>query len=301
MSVTQLTIPVAAQLVALDLDGTVLAPNGHVTPRTRDAIRALVASGIRACIATGRTWSESRHVIAETGLTGPGVFAGGAVINEMATGERLASTHVAGDLARAVCRILHAAGQAAMVYQAGAPAGDADWLVSAEHPMPPTVPEWFARFDSTFRRASGLDAADHAHTVRISTVASAAVGDALARRLVEALGDRVYLHQITVPPSGAQVLEVFDASVDKWRGLLSVAMLSDVDPRAILAVGDDVNDLPMLRNAAVGVAMGNATPLVRQLVKRTLGTNADDGLAAWLDEITACAGNLATLARGRGR
>ena len=51
--------------MALDLDGTVLSPAGHVTPRTRDAIRAVTARGIRVCICTGRTWSESRAVAAE--------------------------------------------------------------------------------------------------------------------------------------------------------------------------------------------------------------------------------------------
>ena len=95
-----------------------------------------------------------------------------------------------------------------------------------------------------------------------------------------------------MPTAGFQVVEVFDASVDKWRGLLNVALQLEIDPRAILAVGDDVNDLPMLRNAAVGIAMGNATPLVRGLAIRTIGTNAEDGLAVWLEEVATNRGRL---------
>src|SRR3954471_9067924 len=98
------TLPTRAALVALDLDGTVLSPAGHVTPRTRDAIRAVTARGIRVCICTGRTWAESKAVVDEGQLQGPGVFVGGAVVNDMQTGAILARSHIESGLAREICR-----------------------------------------------------------------------------------------------------------------------------------------------------------------------------------------------------
>lgn len=284
-------LPTRAQLVALDLDGTVLSPTGHVTPRTRDAIRAVTARGIRVCICTGRTWSESKTVVDEGQLTGPGVFVGGAVVNEMATGEILASSHIDPQLARDVCRTFHESGLAAMAYQAGGH-GDVDWLLSAEYPMPPGVTRWLAHFGSSHRSVAHLESFAHEHTVRISTDDLISRCDEVAIRLFERFGQRIYLHQITVPSQGIEVVEVFDAAVNKWEGLLQVAKLTNLDPRAIVAVGDDINDLPMLRNAAWALAMGNAKPQVHEVVHQTIGSNADDGLAAFLETLAATDGAL---------
>jgi hydroxymethylpyrimidine pyrophosphatase-like HAD family hydrolase len=82
-----------------------------------------------------------------------------------------------------------------------------------------------------------------------------------------------------------RVLEVFDPAVNKWQGVLHVAGRHGILPGAIVAVGDDVNDLAMIRAAALGVAMGNAPEHVRAQAKRVIGNNGQDGLAAFLEEI----------------
>jgi hydroxymethylpyrimidine pyrophosphatase-like HAD family hydrolase len=67
------------------------------------------------------------------------------------------------------------------------------------------------------------------------------------------------------------------------RGLLAEAGIA---PRDLLAVGDDLNDLGMLRLAGRGVAMGNAPPAVKDAAHEVTGTNDDLGLAATLEKFT---------------
>jgi len=105
--------------------------------------------------------------------------------------------------------------------------------------------------------------------------------------LTEKFGERVFLQRLFVPSAGVEVLEIFDPSVNKWEGILQVAARHDVKPEQIIAVGDDVNDLHMIRSAGLGVAMGNARPEVQAAAKRVIGHNADDGLAAFLEELVA--------------
>ena len=93
------------------------------------------------------------------------------------------------------------------------------------------------------------------------------------------------VHNLLVPAYGVEVLEVFDPAVNKWEGILHVARRHGVDPAQIVAIGDDVNDIPMIKNAGLGVAMGNAKPEVQAVAKRVIGKNADEGLAAFLDEL----------------
>ena len=50
-------------------------------------------------------------------------------------------------------------------------------------------------------------------------------------------------------------------------------------------MGDDVNDIPMIRSAGLGVAMGNAIPEVKAAADRIAPTHDNDGLVevvAWL-------------------
>jgi hydroxymethylpyrimidine pyrophosphatase-like HAD family hydrolase len=81
------------------------------------------------------------------------------------------------------------------------------------------------------------------------------------------------------------VLEVFDPAVNKWEGVLHVARLHGIEPGQIVAIGDDVNDVPMIRNAGLGVAMGNAKPEVLEVAKLVIRRNDEDGLADFLNEL----------------
>ena len=80
-------------------------------------------------------------------------------------------------------------------------------------------------------------------------------------------------------------MEAFDQAVNKWQGILHVAARHGVEPEQIIAIGDDVNDLPMLRQAGLGVAMGNARPEIKAQAKRVIKTNHEDGLAEFLEEL----------------
>lgn len=278
--------PGRVQLIALDLDGTVLSPTGHVTPRTRKAIRDVIEAGITVCIATGRSWWESRRVIAEAELEGPGVFVGGAIVNDMPSGKSLAHTKMRPLDAQHVCHIMDESGLAAMVMQDAFHA-DIEWLISAELEMPPTVPEWLAHHSSSFRRVQGLRSAAHDWTIRVSTVASHDASETLFSRLSRELSDRVYLHQITIPTTGTRVLEVFDRTVNKWTGVKQIAGMINVPESNIVAVGDDMNDLHMLQHAGLGVAMGNANEHVKRIAQGEIASNAEDGLADFLEKLLA--------------
>ena len=62
------------------------------------------------------------------------------------------------------------------------------------------------------------------------------------------------------------MLELVPTGVDKWVGLQQLMKDLDIPREAIMGVGDGGNDLSMVQNAGVGVAMGNAVPEVRHLL-----------------------------------
>ena len=71
------------------------------------------------------------------------------------------------------------------------------------------------------------------------------------------------------------ILEAFANETSKWEALKYIAQGHRIGTGAIAAVGDDVNDLPMIRGAALGVAVSNA----KDEVKAAADIVAENGLA----------------------
>ena len=71
--------------------------------------------------------------------------------------------------------------------------------------------------------------------------------------------------------------------MDKAEGLFALGRRLGLEPARIMACGDSGNDLPMLRRAGVGVAMGNASPAVKAAARFVTDTNDNDGVARALE------------------
>ncbi|SEN72755.1 hypothetical protein SAMN04489762_2682 [Terribacillus saccharophilus] len=78
-------------------------------------------------------------------------------------------------------------------------------------------------------------------------------------------------------------LEIVDAKASKGNALKKLAKKLDMKQEDIIAIGDSMNDLPMLEIAGTKVAMGNATEEVKQHCDYTTETNEDDGVAHMLE------------------
>lgn len=276
------------RLLAIDMDGTLLGPDSRVSSRTRAAVHAALDAGLAITFATGRNWTESRTVLADVGYEGPCVFVGGASVIDTSNGQTLLCQRMTASLARELCGRFEADGHAACALQDTASAG-VDYLISAEYAMSEALTRWLAVTAATYRRVAPgtLPRHDHADTVRVGIVASPQVVDAMQVSLDQQYGNAIVRHAIHVPAYGVDVLEVFDPGVSKWRGVRCVAERLGIAGDAVIAVGDDVNDVPMLRSAGLGVAMGNARPAARAAADLVIGANAEDGLAEFIESLIA--------------
>ena len=71
------------------------------------------------------------------------------------------------------------------------------------------------------------------------------------------------------------------SEANKWEGLNAHFGISTA---GILAFGDDYNDIEMLKNAGIGVAVGNAIDEVKAVADYICDTNDNDGVAKWVEE-----------------
>jgi Cof subfamily protein (haloacid dehalogenase superfamily) len=271
-------------MIAIDLDGTLLSPRNEVTKRTKDAVHQALKAGLLVCFATGRNWTESRTVVEAVEHYATAVFAGGAMVVDTGRDVTLHRMMMDGALAAELCRHLEAEGHAVLALQDTTAAG-VDYLVTGEAELNDATRAWMAITHAKVRTVPRLGEFDHAHTIRVGIVAARELVHASTRSLDAAFAGRIVHQSLYVPAYGVEVLEVFDPAVNKWQGILHVARHHGIDPSEIVAVGDDVNDVPMLQSAGLGVAMGNARPEIQAVARRVIGTNAEDGLAAFLEEL----------------
>ena len=274
------------KMIAIDLDGTLLSPRNEVTKRTKDAVHGALRAGLLVCFATGRNWTESRTVVEAVEHYASAVFAGGAMVVDTERDVTLHKMMMDPALAAELCGHLEAEGHAVLALQDTDVAG-VDYLVTGEAPLNEATRQWMNVTAAKVRTVPRLRDHDHPHTVRVGIVAPPEQVRASTRSLDQAFAGRIVHQSLYVPAYGVEVLEVFDPAVNKWQGILHVARHHGIEPEEIIAVGDDVNDVPMLKSAGLGVAMGNARPEIRAIAKRVIGTNAEDGLAKFLEELVA--------------
>ena len=90
--------------------------------------------------------------------------------------------------------------------------------------------------------------------------------------------EAVSLHTIRSPRYRDYLCEIAPAGVTKWSAVLEMARGWGIGPDSVCAVGDDLNDVPMVAGAGLGIAMGNAVAEVCAVADRIVGRHDDDGL-----------------------
>ena len=272
------------KLIAIDLDGTLLSPSSQVTARTKAAIHRALAAHLLICFATGRNFTESKMVLEAIEHYDSAVFVGGAMVIDTRQRVTLHRTVMDSELARELCGFFESHGQAALALQ-DTEAEGVDYLISSELPQHFDTGRWLKRTGASAKLTAGLASHPHPHTVRVGTVAVGDVAQTIHRELQGIFGERIFSHCFV--GGDVSVIEVFDPSVNKWQGILHVAERHHIKPEEIIAIGDEINDITMVKNAGLGVAMGNAHPDLLKYAKKVIGRNAEDGLAIFLEELLA--------------
>lgn len=264
------------RLVGLDIDGTLLNSTGQLTRRTEKAIRACIEAGCHVVPASGRPWGGLPGAFTSIPGVDWAVTANGATLVDLAAGQvaerRWMSREdwfFAWDLTAGFDRVMDlfldgwGYSETAKLARAEewAPAGLAGYLRSSRRAVE-DVPA-FARQQAAIEKAN-LFFTDPAQRLE-------------AWRLLEESG------RFEVSSSSAVGIELNAKGVDKAEGLFALGRRLGIEPAFIMACGDSGNDLPMLRRAGVGVAMGNAAPEVKAAARFVTDTNDNDGVAKALE------------------
>ncbi len=287
----------SVDIIAIDLDGTLLGPDGKVSNANANAIERARDAGVMVLPCTGRGFVECVGILTDINAAGPAVVAGGAMIVDAKTGQTLHRLGVSPEITNAATGFIHDAGHAALVLKDATTTGHDYLVVTSEddHPVDPVSIWWFQTHRLTTRFVRSLEQDEHpGATVRVGLVADAHDSIPLMNRMTKALGSEVLLHSFPAlvnanaeKRQGRQVhvLEVFDKQAHKWSAIEWVAGDTPLLGTRVAAIGDHINDVSMLEGADIGIAMGNAAEPARKAADIITRSNADDGVAFAIDQL----------------
>lgn len=275
------------RLLALDVDGTLLDRGGALRPSTAAAVARAAAAGIRPVLCTGRRYRRALPVAERLGLDAPLVCNSGALVKDPAGHRTLWRADLDAPLLARLLDLFRARDQPVVTFTDRDPAG-LDFTVAAF----PTGRPLFDEFVALNRPHAEIDPLwlDRAATPGSAHFHVCAVGErpemlALEAAVRAAFPGRVQTFVQKSPRYTGWMCEVLRHDASKWSAVLHLAELWGVAPGAICAVGDDMNDIPMLRGAGLGVAMGHAPAAVLGAADLVTGDHDEDGVSALIDDV----------------
>jgi Cof subfamily protein (haloacid dehalogenase superfamily) len=250
------------QLIALDLDGTLLNPSDAISPANREAVAAALARGVHVVLVTGRGSDAPLAFARDLGLTDPMICAHGAMTKDVRTGLDVRHVAIPHQYSAPLIRFAHERQLDGAVY-----------------------------LDERFYRRSGsrlhMDDMQGPHWVEIENLLGLADREPtfirfFGKAAVDAISERfagMPVHFKFETWGAFEELAITSLEATKERALAQLCGDLRVPAERVLAIGDSRNDVPMLQWAGVGVAMANALPEVIDAVEHVTAGNDEDGVA----------------------
>lgn len=253
------------KLIALDLDGTLVHDATHIPEANLQAVRRAMERGVTVAIATGRMHSSAETFVSRLGLEGtPLISYNGAMIRVPGATEPLLHVPIPADLAAEI--VQHAVEE---WYHLNYFLNDVLYVSCMDH--------WswlyhrrtgnFPVLAGDLRRFAGQT------PTKLLIAAQPEEVPALLAKEQALYGDRLY-----VTRSMPEYIEFLNPEASKGAALRWLAEHLGLQREQVMAMGDMLNDLPMIEWAGIGVAMPEAEERVRAAAD-FVPQSAEEGVA----------------------
>ena len=259
--------PLDIRMVAIDLDGTLLNDSKQVSAQTLEALRGVVERGVKVVIASARPPRSVRHIYNQLGLDTWQINYNGALIWDEPAKRVIFHRPMNCDLVRDLIEIARSKFDSV--------------LVTCE-----ILDRWYTdRFDQSYTTETGrlfkpdviapLDQFCNQPITKLLLLGEKEMIDQL-----ESHADRTPATNVTVVRTDPELLQIMDKGVSKGAALQIVAEHYQIPLENMMAIGDAPNDVGILKIAGIGVAMDNASEIVKDAADWIAPSNNDHGVHA---------------------
>lgn len=264
--------PSSMRLLALDVDGTLLAANGGPRIGLVAVLARAQERGMRVVLCTGRRYRRAREIAQAIGLHAPLVCNSGALVKDPRTDETLWRADLSLSTLQRVLKVFADHGKLPMSFVDIQP-GERDIVL----PAWPTGQVYFEEYlernaghalvDARWPDDSPLAPRSRFH---LCAVGSRAEMLAFESKLAPALNQEIQTFVQKSPLYSGWMCEVLRRDAGKWTAVRVLAALWFIPTEQVCAFGDDLNDAAMIEQAGWGVAMPHAPECVRAVADQVL-------------------------------
>lgn len=269
------------KLIALDLDGTLLDSDKHLSAENADALQLAADSGAQIVPTTGRFFGGMPQVIRELPYLRYAITVNGAQVQDIRTGRSIYRAEIPLPRALAIMEYLDTL---PVIYDCYC--GNWGWMAR-------TMQEKAAEYIS------------NPHSLKMVLDLRTPVDD--LKEYLFTRGDDVQKIQLFIKDTSQRPaimteieqrfpdtvassslsnnIEINDSSANKGDAVRALAAYLDIDMQQTVSFGDGSNDLSMIRACGLGVAMANACPAVLEAANRITASCDENGVAAVINTI----------------
>lgn len=282
------------QIIASDMDGTLLNDHMVISKRNAAAIKAAQKAGVHFVVSSGRGYTEIKPLIEEAGFNCPMITLNGAQVFDE-TGNLLSSAAINDTLASKVLHLLKKKGLYFEIVTSAGIYSDsktnrienfAELLtrVSPETPYKLAVSMAAARFElmNVNYTDDYLKIIDDPSLKVYKFVTFSNEGP---KKLDPIRKELKQFDSLVVTSSSSSNIEINHVNAQKGAALQAFADLMNVPMDNVMAIGDNNNDMSMLKVAGISYAMDNAIIEVKQTAKRLTKSNTEDGVGIAIEEV----------------
>jgi Cof subfamily protein (haloacid dehalogenase superfamily) len=282
---------VSIQLIAIDIDGTLMPSTGpKISPRNCAALRAAEAAGIEIVIATGRRQAFAMPLIAQVGLSDDSVMisSNGAVVRGF-DGELLDRRFLPVETARQLCVALRGYGTLVFTFDRE---GTGSLVIENLQQLHARIDRWVEANRSYLVEVRPIERAFDGGEEPIQGMICGTVAEMMSAEqnlLLSEVSGQIAMHRTEYAARDLSILDLLPPGCSKGAALGSLASIRGLERSQIMAIGDNLNDLEMLEYAGRAVVMANASQEMLALAERggwdVTASNDEDGVAVAVEEV----------------
>lgn len=284
------------QIIASDMDGTLLNDKMVISKRNAAAVKEAQKQGVHFIVSTGRAYDEVKPLITEAGFNCPMITLNGAFVLDE-DGKEISAAPIPDSIAKKIMLTLKKNGLYFEVITAKGVCSDnkakrienfAELLASISPDTPYKLAVTLASARMELMNINYvdnyMDLVDDPKTVIGKIVVFSPEGQKVLGPIKDKLSKN---DNLVITSSGPGNIEINHVNAQKGVALQAYADSLNIPMDNVMAIGDNNNDVSMLKAAGISYAMGNGSDEVKMLAKYITAPNTEDGAGIAIEEVLA--------------
>lgn len=263
-------------MLVLDIDGTLVGSDKTISEKTREAIIKAQQRGKIVAIASGRSIAGIRKTASNISLEQYGGYViayNGTTVVNCKTGECIYNQMVPKELVKPVYEAAKRVNAGIVIYN-----DNTKEMISGNG-----LNEYI-KIDAEACNVTINEVSDFVKAVNFPFNKFLLSGKPEHMAEVEKIMAKEFGDRLNVFRSDPFYVELLPRYVDKGVAVEKLVKHLDIQREKVICIGDSYNDLPMLRFAGMGVAMGNAQQEVKEMADYVTASNDEDGIVNVIDK-----------------